>query len=126
MKWWRCRPVPPGANSVSTWAARPVSPDKGGDAGHHFSETSSEVNNQSRETGSQSDEPKATPDPEPCNQEIKHQSILSRQITPQFTQERLETDIQDAVERVARKSIYPVKTADGIVDWFSTDDPPNP
>jgi DHA1 family multidrug resistance protein-like MFS transporter len=40
------------------------------------------------ETGSQSDEPKATPDPEPHNQDIEHQSTLSRQTTRQLTQER--------------------------------------
>ncbi|KFY78009.1 hypothetical protein V499_02721 [Pseudogymnoascus sp. VKM F-103] len=76
----------------------------------------------------QSDEPYATPDPELYNQDIEHQSSLSRHTTQQLTQERLETEIQDAVERTTSKPIYPAKTADGIVlvDWYSTDDPANP
>lgn len=99
--------VPPtGANSVPARRQSQYRPTKEAMAGHHTSETSSKAKNQSIETA-RSYEPKATPDPEPSNQDIEHQSTLSRQITPQFTQERQETEIQDAVERVARKSIYP-------------------
>ncbi|KFY22590.1 hypothetical protein V493_06490 [Pseudogymnoascus sp. VKM F-4281 (FW-2241)] len=81
-----------------------------------------------KETGSESDESKSTPDSESFNQDIELQRTLSRQDTRQFTQERLDTEIQDAIERVASKPIYPVKTADGLVlvDWYSTDDPANP
>lgn len=81
-----------------------------------------------KETGSQSDDLKSTPDSDSFNQDIELQRTLSRQDTRQFTQERLETEIQDAIERVASKPIYPVKTADGLVlvDWYSTDDPANP
>ncbi|OBT91980.1 hypothetical protein VE01_09948 [Pseudogymnoascus verrucosus] len=76
----------------------------------------------------ESDESNSTPDSESFNQDIELQRTLSRQDTRQFTQERLETEIQDAIERVASKPIYPVKTADGLVlvDWYSTDDPANP
>ncbi|KFZ22912.1 hypothetical protein V502_02608 [Pseudogymnoascus sp. VKM F-4520 (FW-2644)] len=83
---------------------------------------------QKNETGSQSDDLQSTPDSDSFNQDIELQRTLSRQDTRQFTQERLETEIQDAIERVASKPIYPVKTADGLVlvDWYSTDDPANP
>lgn len=83
---------------------------------------------QKKDTSSQSDDLKSTPDSESFNQDIELQRTLSRQDTRQFTQERLETEIQDAIERVASKPIYPVKTADGLVlvDWYSTDDPANP
>ncbi|KFY84390.1 hypothetical protein V500_09353 [Pseudogymnoascus sp. VKM F-4518 (FW-2643)] len=83
---------------------------------------------QKNETGSQSDDLQSTPDSDSFNQDIELQRTLSRQDTRQFTQERLETEIQDAIERVASKPIYPIKTADGLVlvDWYSTDDPANP
>ncbi|KFY03048.1 hypothetical protein O988_01719 [Pseudogymnoascus sp. VKM F-3808] len=81
-----------------------------------------------KEADSSGDEPISSPDSESYNQDIELQRTLSRQDTRQFTQERLATEIQDAVERVASKPIYPVKTADGIVlvDWYSSDDPANP
>lgn len=79
-------------------------------------------------TVSQSHEENATPDPEPYHQDMERQSTLSSQTTRQLTQERLDSDIQDAAERTTSKSICPTKTADGIVlvDWYSTDDPANP
>ncbi|KFX89297.1 hypothetical protein V495_03328 [Pseudogymnoascus sp. VKM F-4514 (FW-929)] len=81
-----------------------------------------------KEADSSRDEPISSPDSESYNQDIELQHTLSRQDTQQFTQERLASEIQDAVERVASKPIYPVKTADGIVlvDWYSSDDPANP
>ncbi|KFY46609.1 hypothetical protein V495_02359 [Pseudogymnoascus sp. VKM F-4514 (FW-929)] len=81
-----------------------------------------------REAGSQSSETQVTPDLQPCDQDIEHQSTLSGQTTQQLTHERLDADIQVTIERVASEPIYPVKTADGVVlvDWYSEDDPANP
>jgi DHA1 family multidrug resistance protein-like MFS transporter len=80
------------------------------------------------EAGSQSFETQLTPDLQPCDQDIEHQSTLSGQTTQQLTHERLDADIQVTIERVASEPIYPVKTADGVVlvDWYSEDDPANP
>jgi len=82
----------------------------------------------SKEEGSGSDDPEAVADIDPYSETLELQRTASRQDTRQFTQERLDVDIEDAIERVVSKPIFPAKTSDGLVlvDWYTTDDPDNP
>lgn len=70
-----------------------------------------------------------TADPGPDGETVERLArTLSRQETINFTPERLEVDLRDAVERTISRPIVPAKTMDGniLVDWYMTDDPANP
>jgi DHA1 family multidrug resistance protein-like MFS transporter len=67
-------------------------------------------------------------DADPYTSDLELQRSLSRSDTRPYTQERLDVDIQEAMERTLSRPIFPAKTDDGIVlvDWYTTDDPANP
>ena len=52
----------------------------------------------------------------------------SRENTQQWTEDRLKTEEELALERTKSMPIAPTKTTDGniLVDWYTTDDPANP
>jgi MFS transporter, DHA1 family, multidrug resistance protein len=71
--------------------------------------------------------PTADPSPYGGDVESLHRT-LSRQDTKAYTQDRLEAEEREAIERTQSRPIAPTKTADGfiLVDWYTTDDVANP
>ncbi|KAI9745816.1 MAG: hypothetical protein M1818_000497 [Claussenomyces sp. TS43310] len=64
----------------------------------------------------------------PYGTDIEAVRTLSRSQTRPFTQERLEIEKRDSIDRTLSRPIAPTKTRDGhiLVDWYTTDDPADP
>ena len=62
------------------------------------------------------------------DEEAPLELTLTRHLTRQYTQERLEVDAQLELEKTKSRPISLRKSADGVilVDWYTTDDPANP
>lgn len=67
-------------------------------------------------------------DPNPYGADPELARTLSRQETTPYTEQRLEVEMRDAIERTQSKPIIPAKTREGniLVDWYTTDDVANP
>ncbi len=67
-------------------------------------------------------------DPSPYQQDPELGRRPSRESTRAYTEERLQVDERDAIERTTSKPIVPTRTEEGhiLVDWYTTDDPANP
>ena len=72
--------------------------------------------------------PKLLADRNPYEADPELARTLSRQETTAYTEERLEVEMRDAIERTQSKPIAPAKTREGniLVDWYTTDDAANP
>lgn len=78
--------------------------------------------------GEQAEEAEPNPYEAGQNLELARSRSRNRELTTNWTPERLEVDEEHEIEKTKSIPIVPEKTQDGaiLVDWYYTDDPENP